>query len=68
MNVDFSDFPDSKQKPLDARSGVPIKISFSFQYQLKKDNLTKLYEQHNTRYEKELILTTAEGIIKEEAT
>jgi hypothetical protein len=27
-----------------------------------------LYAQHNTRYETELILTTAEGIIKEEAS
>ena len=30
VNVDFADLPSSKQKPLDARSGVPIKISFSF--------------------------------------
>lgn len=43
-------------------------MSFSFQYQLIKDTLPKLYELHNIRYEKELILTTAEGVIKEEAT
>ena len=30
--------------------------------------MPKLYEQHNVRYEKELILTTAQGVIKEEAT
>jgi hypothetical protein len=35
---------------------------------LIKDTLPKLYEQHNIRYEKELIFTTAEGTIKEEAT
>jgi hypothetical protein len=53
---------------MDARSGVPIKISFSFQYKLIKATLPSLYEKHNTRYEKELILTTAEGIIKEVAS
>jgi hypothetical protein len=68
VNVDFANLPGSKQKPIDARSGVPIKMSFSFQYKLIKETLTKLYEQHNVRYEKELILTTAEGVIKEEAT
>ena len=30
VNVDFSDLPNSKQAPLDARSGVQIKVSFSF--------------------------------------
>ena len=43
-------------------------MSFSFQYKLIKDTLPKLYELHNIRYEKELILTTAEGVIKQEAT
>ena len=43
-------------------------MSFSFQYQIIRDTLPKLYELHNVRYEKELILTTAEGVIKEEAT
>jgi hypothetical protein len=32
VNVDFANLPGSKQKPIDARSGVPIKMSFSFQY------------------------------------
>ena len=68
VNVDFATFANSKKGPIDVRSGVPITMSFSFQYQLIKDSLPKLYEQHNTRYEKELILTTAEGVIKEEAT
>jgi hypothetical protein len=68
VNVDFANLPGSKQAPIDARSGVPIKMSFSFQYQLIKNTLPKLYELHNVRYEKELILTTAEGVIKQEAT
>lgn len=68
MNVDFANLPGSKQKPIDARSGVPIKMSFSFQYKLIGDTLPKLYELHNVRYEKELVLTTAEGVVKEEAT
>lgn len=32
VNIDFSTLPGSKQGALDARSGTPIKISFSFQY------------------------------------
>jgi len=68
VSVDFADLPGSKQKPIDARSGVQIKMSFSFQYKLIKETLHKMYELHNTRYEKELILTTAEGVIKQEAT
>ena len=66
--MDFADLPGSKQRPIDARSGVPIKMSFSFQYKLIRKTLPKLYELHNIRYEKELILTTAEGVIKQEAT
>lgn len=68
MNVDFADLPGSKQRPIEVRSGVPIKMSFSFQYKLVKDTLPKLYEQHNVRYERELVLTTAEGVIKQEAS
>ena len=33
-----------------------------------RETLPQLYARHNIRYEKELILTTAEGVIKEEAT
>ena len=68
MNVDFADLPESKQGPLDARSGVNIKISFSFQYELVKESLPKLYMAHNVRYEREFILTAAEGKVKEVAT
>lgn len=68
VNVDFADLPGSQRKPIDARSGVPIKMSFSMQYKLIRDTLPTLYRLHNIRYEKELILTTAEGVVKEEAT
>ena len=30
VNVDFANLPGSKQRPIDARSGVPLKMSFSF--------------------------------------
>ncbi len=68
VNYDFSDLPGAKQKPIDAKSGVAITMSFSFQYQLIKEMLPSLYEQYNVRYENELIRTTAIGIVKEEAT
>ena len=43
VNVDFSNFTDSKQKPIEARSGVQIKMAFSFQYKLIASTLTTLY-------------------------
>ena len=44
VNYDFSDLPGAKQRPIDAKSGVAITMSFSFQYQLVREQLPSLYE------------------------
>ena len=69
VNVDFSELPGSKQKPVQVRLTTKnlIRLSFSFQYQLFKEKLTELYSLINMQYEKNQILTKAELAVKLEA-
>ena len=67
VNVDFANLTGSKQKPIGVRSGVPVTMSFSFQYKLIKKSLPKMYQVYNINYEKNL-LAQVEGVIKQEAT
>ena len=47
VNIDFSNLPNSKSAPLQCRSeGLPITLSFSFQYQLIKENIPDLYRMY----------------------
>ena len=47
VNLDFTNFPGAKSTPLQARSeGLPITLSFSFQYKLLKDDIPDLYKMY----------------------
>ena len=53
VNMDFTEFPDAKSKPLLVKDndGQEIKLSFSIQYQLNRDDIGKLYAEFQKGYE-----------------
>jgi hypothetical protein len=56
VNIDFSYYEGADSTPLQARSeGLPITLSFSFQYKLMKDNIPDLYKLYAVKYEENFV-------------
>lgn len=56
VNIDFSDLPGSKAPGFQTLTGgSTITLHFSFQYQLIKEDIPKLYKQYALRYEENFI-------------
>jgi hypothetical protein len=55
VNVDWSDYPGSQRGPLlkvKDSGGQDITLSFSIQYELKQENIGKLYGKYKQDYER----------------
>jgi regulator of protease activity HflC (stomatin/prohibitin superfamily) len=51
--LEFSNRDGAPESPIVTRTrdGVPITVSFSFQYQIKRENVSQLYNKYGTNYE-----------------
>ena len=67
-SIEFSDDPVAQETALQTRTfeGLDLKVHFSFQYQLQKDNLPVMYQMLFENYEK-IFTRVARNCILEEA-
>jgi regulator of protease activity HflC (stomatin/prohibitin superfamily) len=70
QTLEFSDEPSSQNDPLIARTndGVSIKLSLSFQYQIEKDYLNRLYDLTNVNYNANYLNIARDTILQTVAT